>query len=580
MKNSNKPGGTRRDAPMRTSFARSATALGLALLAGAALAPTRAAAAQADCKSLAAASVAPLIPDTQITTAQTLGAGSFTPPGGGTPVTLAVPVCRVVGVVSTQPGEQVGIEVWLPLSGWNGRFEGLGSGGFGGSINYSALANAAGRGFATANTDTGHVGGASGAIGQTLPWVQNPVTLRDWGHTSIHLMTVSARAILRAFYGQDAAYAYYEGCSTGGAEAMEEAEFYPDDYDGIHAGSPGMDYSHLMESFLWGALLPAQNPAATLDAAALTLLNTAVLQACGGPEAVQAGYLLDPRDCRFDPARLQCQAGQGSGTCLSAPQVAEAQRLYSPVTDPRTGLHLYPGFARGSESQWSLIQGALVPFYAQPLLANAVYNNPNWDWTTFNFDGDAALVDRVLSPVINATSPDLNRFQAHGGKLLMTQGWADALNAQTLPIEYFNSVLAVQGSLARTLGFFRLFMAPGMSHCGGGPGPNTIGGSVPPVAITPERDTTAALQAWVEQGTAPASLISTKYVNDTPPAVARELRLCPYPQVPHLAAGGDPTQAASYTCVGDNDDFAADLAQELRQIVIDVSIGDLANLPN
>ncbi len=186
---------------------------------------------------------------------------------------------------------------------------------------------------------------------------------------------------------------------------------------------------------------------------------------------MQAGYLLDPRDCHFDPARLQCQAGQAAGTCLSAPQVAEAQRLYSPVTDPRTGLHLYPGFARGSESQWSLIQGALVPFYAQPLLANAVFDNPNWDWTTFNFDSDAALVDRVLSPVINATSPDLSRFQAHGGKLLMTQGWADALNAQTLPIEYFNSVLAVQLSLDRTRDFFRLYMAPGMSHCGGGPGP-------------------------------------------------------------------------------------------------------------
>ena len=198
---------------------------------------------------------------------------------------------------------------------------------------------------------------------------------------------------------------------------------------------------------------------------------------------MQAGFLLDPRDCHYDPAQLQCQAGQDPSTCLTADQVAETQRLYSPVTDPRTGLDLYPGFARGSESQWSLIQGALVPSFAQPLLANAVFNNPNWDWTTFDFDRDAALVDRVLSPVINATSPDLRAFAAHGGKLLMTQGWADALNAQTLPIEYFNSVLALQGSLERTQAFFRLFMAPGMSHCGGGPGPNTIGGSAPPTSL-------------------------------------------------------------------------------------------------
>ncbi len=454
---------------------RAATTFAAALLAGSALlAVPRAAEAAASCASLATATIT----DTQITTVQSLAAGPFTPPGGGTPVTLTTPVCRVVGVVSTQPGEHVGIEVWLPVSGWNGRFDGLGSGGFGGSINYSALATASARGFATANTDTGHIGGGSGAIGQVLAWVQNPVTLRDWGHSSIHLMTRSARAILRAFYGHEADYAYYDGCSTGGAEAMEEAEFYPDDYDGIHAGSPGMDYSHLMQSFLWGGLLPAQNPAARLDTTALTLLNNAVLQSCGGSTAVQAGYLLDPRQCHFDPAKLQCQSGQAAGTCLTTPQVAEAQRLYSPVKDPRTGLHLYPGFARGSESQWSLIQGVLVPAFAQPLLANAVFDNPNWDWTTFDFDNDAALVDKKLSPVINATNPDLSRFQAHGGKLLMTQGWADALNAQTLPIEYFNSVVAAQGSLGRTRDFYRLFMAPGMSHCGGGPGRcGLLGGS-------------------------------------------------------------------------------------------------------
>lgn len=532
-------------------------------------------AATGDCQSLASDSVA----NAQITTAQTIAAGSFTPPGSSTPITLSVPVCRVVATVSTRPSEQVGIEVWLPASDWNGRFEGLGSGGFGGSINYTALAAAAARGFATANTGTGHVGGSSGAIGQTLPWVQNPVTLRDWGHTSIHLMTRAAQAIIQDFYGQASAFSYYEGCSTGGAEAMEEAEFYPKDYDGIHAGSPGMDYSHLMESFLWGALLPAKDPAATLNAAALTLLNNTVLQQCGGAQAVQARYLLDPRDCHYDPAQLLCQAGQDPSTCLTADQVSETKRLYSPVTDPRTGLDLYPGFARGSESQWSLIQGALVPSFAQPLLANAVFNNPNWDWTTFDFDRDAALVDRVLSPVINATSPDLRAFAAHGGKLLMTQGWADALNAQTLPIEYFNSVLALQGSLERTQAFFRLFMAPGMSHCGGGPGPNTIGGSAPPTSPTPERDVVAALEAWVENGQAPASLISTKYVNDTPPAVARELTLCPYPQLARFA-GGDPTQAASYRCTPDDDDFAKDLADEVSHIATDLRIGDPANLPN
>jgi feruloyl esterase len=566
--------GRRRHAP-GTSIARPAAAFGLALFAGVALLSRGQAAAQTSCQSMAGA----VVPNTQITTAQTVNAGPFTPPDGTAPVTLTVSVCRIVAVVSTQPGEQVGIEVWLPLAGWNGRFQGLGSGGFGGSIDYPSLALSSGGEYAAANTDTGHTGGTIGSIGQPLPWAQNPVTLRDWGHTSIHLMTDSARTITKLFYGKDAAYRYYEGCSTGGAEAMEEAEFYPDDYNGIHAGSPGMDYSHLMESFLWGGLLPAKNSAATLDTAALTLLNNAVLQACGGSAALTAGYLLDPRECNFQPNQLKCQGGQAAGTCLAAPQVTEAERLYSPVRNPRTLLELYPGFARGSESQWSLIQGALVPYFAQPLLANTVFNNPNWNWTTFDFDKDAALVDRVLSPVINATNPDLSRFQAQGGKLLMTQGWADALNAQTLPIEYFNNVLITEDSLDRVLNFYRLFMAPGMSHCGGGPGPNTIGGSVPPVALTRERDTTEALRAWVEHGIAPDYLISTKYLNDTPPAIEREIRLCPYPMVTRYL-DGDPTRADNYTCGQDREAFKADVELEARHVTVDLTTGNIANLPN
>jgi feruloyl esterase len=569
MSNKQRTSGKRRDAP--------AVSLGLALLAGVALfTQSRQAAAQTtSCPTMASA----IVPYTTITTAETLSAGPFTPPGATAAITLTVPVCRIVAVVSTEPGEQVGIEVWLPTTGWNGRFQGLGSGGFGGSINYASLAASSARGFATANTDTGHVGGTVGAIGQALPWAQSRVTLKDWGHTSIHLMTVSARTMVKLFYGEGATHFYYEGCSTGGAEGMEEAEFYPDDYDGIHAGSPGMDYSHLMESFLWGALLPARNPAATLNGAALTTLNTAVLKSCGGAEAVQAGYLLDPRACGFDPDKVLCQSGGASGACLTAPQVQEARRLYSPVTNPRTGLLLYPGFAKGGESQWSEIQGALVPYFAQPLLANAVFDNPNWNWTTFDFDHDAALLDRVLSPIINATNPDLSGFRARGGKLLMTQGWADALNAQTLPIEYFNNVLLSEDSLTSETDYFRLFMAPGMSHCGGGPGPNSIGGGAPAVNITPERDTTAALEAWVEQGTAPDSLISTKYVNDTPPTVQREIRLCPYPKVMVLT-GSDPTQAGSYVCRNDNQAFAADLQQESKNVATDLSTGQIANLPN
>jgi feruloyl esterase len=548
----------------------------VAMLAAAGAVSQTAAAAQASCESLTGAAIA----DTTITTAQSIPAGSFTPPGTTTPIPNLPAFCRVVGSVSTQPGEDVGIEVWLPASTWNGRFEGTGNGGFGGVIVYSALATGIERGFATANTDTGHTGGTSGQIGQPLPWAQNKIELFDWGHTSIHLMTVSAKRIVRAFYGRNASFSYYDGCSTGGAEGMEEAEFYPSDYNGIHAGSPGQDYSHLMMSFLWGGLLPAKNASAVLPQSALNLLNNAVLQECGGTQAVVDGFLLDPRTCQYDPTKLLCQSGRNPATCLTRPQLEEAKMLYSPVTDPETGLDLYPGFARGGEETWSLIQGALVGAFAQPLLANTVFDNPNWDWTTFNFDTDAFLVDKKLSPLINSTSPDLNGLRNHGAKLIVTQGWADALNAQTLPIEYFNSVVINQESLAGTLEFYRLFMAPGMSHCGGGPGPNTIGGSAPPTEISAQRDVLAALEAWVEHGVPPAKLISTKYVNDDPASgIERELPLCPYPQIIDYV-GGDAAKARSYECVRDEAGFNMDISQERKNIHIDVQIGDLGNLPN
>jgi len=559
---------------LATSWLAGGGLLAAALFVGVALG--RPAAAATTCAGLTGVT----IPDTTITTAEPMTTGLFTPPGTTTPINDLPAFCRVVATVSTQPGEHVGIEVWLPTSSWNGRFEGVGNGGFGGVIVYSALAAGLQRGFATANTDTGHTGGVSGAIGQPLPWAQDPVELYDWGHTSIHLMTVSAKQIVSAFYGHNASYSYYDGCSTGGAEGMEEADFYPSDYDGVHAGSPGQDYSHLMLSFLWGGLLPAKNPAATLPQSALNLLNGAALKECGGAQAVADGYLLDPRNCHYDPVKLLCQAGQNPATCLTSAQIEEAEMLYSPVTDPATGLELYPGFVRGGEETWSLIQGVLVGAFAQPLLANTVFDNPNWDWTTFNFDSDAFLVDKKLSPYINATNPDLNVLRNHRSKLIVTQGWADALNAQTLPIEYFDSVVIKQQSLFETLNFYRLFMAPGMSHCGAGPGPNTIGGSVAPVAITPQRDVIAALEAWVEHGVAPTQLISTKYVNDNPAdGVERELPLCPYPKV-IAYLGGDETSASSYRCASDTADFVRDLTQEQKNIATDVLIHDLANLPN
>jgi hypothetical protein len=325
-----------------------------------------------------------------------------------------------------------------------------------------------------------------------------------------------------------------------------------------------------MESFLWGGLPSAQNPAAFVPQATLDALNAAVLNACTSSKAAGTDtFLNDPRSCKFDPSVLLCKAGQAASTCLTAPQLAAVKHLYSPVTNPRTGQKLYPGFALGSEGQWALIQGTLIAFFAQPLLANTVFNNPNWDWTTFNYDSDAKLVDKVLSPKIDAVSPNLREMRQLGHKLIMTQGWADSFNAQSLPIEYYDSVVLANdlGDIRRTKDYFRLFMVPGMSHCGGGPGPNTF-------------DAIAPLVKWVEQDVAPDTMLATAYVNGDPKqGVSMTRPLCPYPAVAKYKSG-NPATASSFTCVNDEGDYVKDQAQEVKNLLQDLVSGDKQNLPN
>jgi feruloyl esterase len=488
------------------------------------------------------------IKDTRIELAQALPAGSSLTKVDGTSVTTRTPVCRIVATVSTAPEKHLGIEVWLPLADWNARLLGTGKSGFGGYIDYDELTAAVARGFAAVNSDTGYKGKGSGEPGKLLEWAANPETLRDWGHLSVHLMTVAAKELIQAYYGRSAQYSYLDTC--GGVEAMTEVEYFPDDYDGVEARSPGMYYSHLMESFLWGAMLPAHQPDALLTHDALALLNHAVLQSCGGVHALEDGFLEHPMQCHFDPAQLQCKTGDTPANCLSAVQVQQAQRLYSPTRNALTGAALYPGFARGSELAWGAIQYHLAAYYAQPLLASAVFGNAAWEWTTYDFGADSALVDRKLALLLNATNPDISRFAARGGKVIMTQGWADEVNAPTKPIEYFDAVAKHEGGIASAQRSFRLLMVPGMGHCGIGPGPTTIGGALPPTKYTPDRDVVSALQAWVEHGKAPTRFISTKYVGDKPNnGVKFERPVCVYPMESRYNGSGDRRLASSFSCV-------------------------------
>lgn len=478
----------------------------------------------------------------------------------GSTTTVATRLCRVVATISTRPTEAVGIEVWLPLA-WNHRLEGLGSAGFGGSIDYPDLAQATMRGFAAASTDTGHHGAPFAKEGEILDWASDPVRLDDWGRNAIHVMTVAARRIVAAYYGDAVRHAYFNGCSTGGAEAMSEAEYFPADYDGIHAGSPGMAYSRLMQSFLWTAMPSAHDPAAALPDPALALLHAAVLHACASSKALpDDAFLTTPNTCRFDPAALACHSGQPAQDCLSPPQIEAARRIYQPVRDPRTKAEIYPGFAPGGEADpdrvpgrftptgWYMNQGPLAQAVASPLLGTTIFHQAGWRWSGFDFDGDSDRIARTLAPHIDSTSPDLRAFAARGGRLIITQGWADAFNAPTLPIEYQAQVRRTIADPDRVL---RLFMVPGMGHCGGGPGPNRFGGpGQPPVPVVDaQHDVVAALVDWVEDGRPPQRLIATRGRRDASShAPALQRPLCPHPMHAVYLGTGDPAASASFAC--------------------------------
>lgn len=495
----------------------------------------------ADCGALAHAA----LPGAKVTSAEMVEAGPMQAPAGPLgKMSFVLPrFCRVKGVAATS----IGFELWLPASGWNGRLLSVGNGGFGGAQPLAALADGLKQGFAVTGNDTGHQG-------DDRAWMNDPEKILYWGHSATHLVTGPAKALTAAYYGAPARYAYFSGCSTGGAQAMEEAEYFPEDYDGIVAGAPGMSYAHLMLSFLWG-LKATDRPGAALPIEKLKVLNAAVLANCDALDGLKDGLVSDPLACRFDPATVQCRDADRPD-CLTAAQVETVRLIYQGPRNPRTGAALYPGFAFGSEADpasdavspfsygWSGIQGPLAEMFAIPLMRDMVFRDPHWDWRRFDWDRDVVEMDRRVGGVITATSPDLRRFAAHGGKLLMYQGWGDPLNAQTLPIEYRQGVIdtfAKPGGAAharsRVDGFFRVFMAPGMAHCLGGPGPSKF-------------DALGAVRTWVEQGAAPTRIVATTLPSpaSSPPRPVLSRPLCAFPAVARYAGHGDPARAESFVC--------------------------------
>jgi feruloyl esterase len=479
------------------------------------------------------------LPNTTIKSAETVTTGSFTAPGSTNTLSNLPPFCRVAGVIAPTPESQIVFEVWMPLEGWNGKFAGVGNGGWAGNVSYGALADQLRRGYAAASTNTGHE--AAPGLNMARFAHEKPEQLVDFAHRAHHETAVAAKALVGAFYSKPAARSYFIGCSSGGYEGLMEAQRYPADYDGIVAGAPANNWTRLMAGDFDGVLAVLKEPAAHLPLPALGLLHRGALAACDSADGVSDGVLDDPRQCKFDPARLACAEDKASATCLTKAQVDAARRVYAGLKDPKSGAQLYPGLAPGSEPYWPH-RDAANPF---PIPLShykwLVFGNPDWDWKTFDFadpeDYQAHVrAEAKFAPILNATNPDLRAFRERGGKLLQYHGWNDQLISPQNSIDYYESVLSFFGSGGggggNVANFYRLFMAPGMAHCSGGNGPNTF-------------DMQTALEQWVEGGVAPDRVVATRAVNGV---VDRLRPLCPYPQVAVYNGSGDTNDAANFTC--------------------------------
>ena len=478
----------------------------------------------ASCESLASLK----LPGAAITVAQPVTEGSFQPPDGVALHNLPA-LCRVAGVLQPSADSEIHFEVWLPATGWNGKFQGIGNGGFAGSIDYRGLGSAVSHGYAAAASDTGHHAGGTDAA-----WaLGHPEKVVDFGYRAVHETAEKGKAIVADFYGGAPKRSYFASCSNGGRQALMEAQRYPEDYDGIVAGAPANYWTHLLAAAAWDLRALLDDPAGYVPASKMPAVEAAALAACDANDGLKDGVIDNPARCKFDPAVMLCK-GSDNDTCLTAPQVAALQKIYAGPHDAK-GRSVFPGYSPGGEggqAGWpAWITGpapekSLMYAFGTQFFKNMVFQDAAWNYHTFDLEHDTKVADDKLARTLNATDADLKKFRDRGGKLILFHGWSDAAIPPQNAIDYYQTVVKKMGE-KNTEGFLRLYMLPGVQHCGGGPGPNTF-------------DFSAPLERWVEDGAAPTEVIAKNGARTRP--------LCPYPLVERYKGTGSTDEAANFTC--------------------------------
>ena len=469
------------------------------------------------------------LPNAKMDSSELVAAGSFVQPAGRgqTNAFAYLPAfCRVTATLTPTSDSDIKTEIWLPASGWNGKFQAVGNGGWAGTIPYAALASALRAGYAVAGTDTGHVGNnADFALG-------HPEKLVDLAYRSIHEMTVQAKTIINAHYGAPAKVSYYNGCSQGGRQGLAAVQKYPEDFNGVIAGAASWNQMRAHAARVALNLIVNKDADSAIPASKYAMIHEAVLNACDASDGVKDGVIENPMMCKFDYAKLMCKAGDGPD-CLTKGQVESAKAMTSPLKDPKTGKVLFDGHLMpGSELGWATLGGPQPLALATAGMRNVVFQDRTWDYHKMNFSTDVERAGSSDNGVLYTGDPNLKPFFDRGGKLLMYHGWTDQQVNPLNSVIYYENVLKTVGK-DKAANSIALFMAPGMNHCQGGLGPDTF-------------DKVKVLEEWVEHGAKPARIVASHMTNGQ---ADKTRPLCPYPMVAKYNGSGSTNEAANFSCV-------------------------------
>lgn len=497
----------------------------------------------AECAELARAS----LPHMTIESATEVPAGSLTNLSGiRKEVVPSMPsFCRVVASSHPVPDSNIGFEVWLPASGWTGRMIGAGGGGLAGRLPYDIMAPLLSEGAATFGTDAGHseTKEADGAV--SVAWAKNPEALIDFGYRAMHEATIGAKLLVQLYYEKAPSFSYFAGCSTGGRQGVMAMQRYPDDYDGVLVGAPALDWSTQHAAQIHEAQQTLLDPTHYLSKDGLAAVKAAATKVCGRRQGVRDGLINDPLRCNFDPGVLRCKPGR-SGRCLTEAQIETLRRLYKGPVNAR-GEAIYYGIVPGSEVELWWILGAMEDTSLNIADFRLINDDPAFNWRSLDFADQVRKSRSSVGAVIDATDTDLLPYLIHG-KMIMYQGWNDPFMMPQRTIAYYEGVAALEGK--RAADTMRLYMAPNVSHCGGGDGPNEFGGALqsPDSGKDPEHNMLLALEAWVEQGRVPEEIIATRSDAASGNARTKTRPLCPYPAIAQWNGRGDVNDAKNFQC--------------------------------